>query len=154
MKKYILGLYYAIGGIVYHDGRCATQYVYIPASYFWKELIPKIECGRCGSKGVYLRYNDRFFEFFWKPYSPHWIDKEGVLRKSKRFQFLSFKINQDKKGKHMNDITQDQISTQMAEVHQEHPAVEVQAGRDETPVKVKEVFVQDDEHIGGTPVVM
>ena len=59
-----------------------------------------------------------------------------------------------KKGKHMNEFTQDQISTQMAEVHQEHPAMEVQAGRDETPVKVKEVFVQDDEHIGGTPVVM
>jgi hypothetical protein len=52
------------------------------------------------------------------------------------------------------DITQDPITAQMAEVHQEHRPVEVPDGRDETPVQIEAVFVQDDEHIGGTPVVM
>lgn len=88
---------------------------YTPPGFYWSLLIPKVETGWCGSKGAYFRYNNRFFEFFWKPYSSGYYDEEKIWHNSKKFQFLTFEINNFRtfspnKGKNMN-VTRNEITT-------------------------------------------
>lgn len=86
-----------------------------------KFRMPLLETGWSGSKGVYFRYNCRFFKFFWKPYSDGWFDRDGVWHKSKKFQFLTFTINDylghldPRKGKNMNGNLNTVTNTDMAE---------------------------------------
>lgn len=113
VHKFCFGERYAVRGLVFYDGRPSIIY-YKWTVPIWKTCLKHMFSGRwfkleLRKSGVCLRYEENFFMVFWKPYSPGYVDKKGSYQKSKRFQFLTFNINEinnNKKGSIMNDRIQ------------------------------------------------
>jgi hypothetical protein len=103
--KYFVGAKILIGGRCYYNEELKvmsheTDYLYVHPGNFWNVLflkmyysyIPHFKFDK--TKGIKIQIGNTFRIFYWKPYCPFWIDKDGNVIKSKRFQYLKFRINE------------------------------------------------------------
>lgn len=104
IMRYIFGTKVLVGGKYslekgLHDRVYVTVYPARPTLPF------KLKFGKHGESGVYLRNNDTFYNFYWKPVCPSWVNSEGKIVKSKRFQFTKFRLRalSTNKGKIMSN---------------------------------------------------
>lgn len=86
-RSYLWGSEYVTGGTVYSDGRPSEyHFSYAPRKRFKPTVILELR-----HNGITFTINNRYWNFFWKPYSPYMINQEGKAVKQGRFHFLYFK---------------------------------------------------------------